>query len=199
VRVAGPSGMNAIAHCVEALYAPDANPVTSLMAEEGIRALTQSLPAIVRNPGDHGARSEALYGAWLAGASLRMVRMALHHKLCHVLGGSFALPHAETHGVLLPHVVAFNQSAAPQAIATVARALGGGTAAAKLHELAREIGAPVTLRELGLDEAQLDHVADVAMQAPYDNPRAVDRVAVCALLHRAFHGKTCTDATDETT
>src|SRR5262245_19141915 len=103
-RIAGPSGMNAIAHCVEALYAQDANPITSLMAEEGIRTLAASLPKVVEQPDDVDARSDALYGAWLAGTCLGMVGMALHHKLCHTLGGSFNLPHAEPHTIVLPHV-----------------------------------------------------------------------------------------------
>ena len=101
-KISGPSGMNAIAHCVEALYAENANPVISLMAEEGIRTLARSLPRIAADLGDLDARGDALYGAWLAGISLGAVGMALHHKLCHTLGGSFNLPHAETHTIVLP-------------------------------------------------------------------------------------------------
>ncbi|HVC10230.1 MAG TPA: maleylacetate reductase, partial [Burkholderiales bacterium] len=103
------SGMNAIAHCVEALYAHDGNPVISLMAEEGIRALGAALPAVVKAPADLEARGDALYGAWLAGISLGSAGMALHHKLCHVLGGSFNLPHAETHSIVLPHAARYNR------------------------------------------------------------------------------------------
>ena len=100
------SGMNAIAHSVEALYAQDANPVLSLMAEEGIRALAEALPSILKNSKDVVARTQALYGAWLCGVALGSAGMALHHKLCHVLGGSFNLPHAETHSIVLPHALA---------------------------------------------------------------------------------------------
>ena len=110
--VSGPSGMNAIAHCVEALYAPDGNPLTSLLAEEGIRALAASLPVVVREPEHAEARAEALYGAWLAGTALATVGMALHHKLCHTLGGSFDLPHAEVHTIILPHATAYNRAGA---------------------------------------------------------------------------------------
>ncbi|MDQ3261474.1 MAG: maleylacetate reductase, partial [Pseudomonadota bacterium] len=107
-KLSATSGMNAIAHSVEALYAQDANPIISLMAEESIRVLANALPKIMRNTKDITARSEAQYGAWLAGASLGAVGMALHHKLCHTLGGSFNLPHAETHTIVLPHAVAYN-------------------------------------------------------------------------------------------
>jgi alcohol dehydrogenase class IV len=107
------SGLNAIAHAVEALYAQDRNPIVSLMAEEGIAALARSLPVLVDAASDLAARSDALYGAWLCGACLGAVGMALHHKLCHTLGGSFDLPHAETHAVVLPHAVAYNSAAAP--------------------------------------------------------------------------------------
>ena len=123
-KIAGPSGMNAIAHCVEALYAENANPIVSLMAEEGIRALADSLPKVVARADDLEARTNALYGAWLAGACLGSVGMALHHKLCHTLGGSFNLPHAETHAVVLPHAAAYNLHAANEAMRRVARALG---------------------------------------------------------------------------
>ena len=124
-QVAAPSGINALAHCVEALYAPDANPIVSLMAMEGIRALASALPRVATSPRDLDARADALYGAWLAGASLGAVEMGLHHKLCHVLGGSFNLPHAETHAIVLPHVIYYNREAAPAAIKQVAT--GGST------------------------------------------------------------------------
>ena len=116
-KISGPSGMNAMAHCVEALYAEDANPIVSLLAEEGIRALAQALPAVIANPSDVEARSDAQYGAWLGGTVLGAVSMSIHHKLCHTLGGTFNLPHAETHTIVLPHALAYNQGAAPAAYA----------------------------------------------------------------------------------
>ena len=155
-KISGPSGMNAIAHCVEALYAENANPVISLMAEEGIRTLARSLPRIAADLGDRDARGDALYGAWLAGISLGAVGMALHHKLCHTLGGSFNLPHAETHTIVLPHAVAYNSEAAPEAMQRIARALGGKDAANGLYDLAAAIGAPLALKEIGLQEQDLD-------------------------------------------
>jgi len=183
------SGMNAVAHCVEALYAEDANPVISLMAEEGIRALATSLPAVVKNPREIEGRSQALYGAWLAGASLGAVGMALHHKLCHVLGGTFNLPHAETHTVVVPHVVAYNRAAAPKAIARVARALGVDDAAAGLYALAASMGAPTSLGQIGMKENDLDRAADLAVESPYYNPRPIIRQGVRALLEDAFRGR----------
>ena len=182
------SGMNAIAHCVEALYAIDANPIVSMWAEEGIRALGAALPKVVAKPDDLAARSEAQYGAWLAGASLGAVGMALHHKLCHTLGGTFNLPHAETHTIVLPHATAYNRAAAPQAMSRIARALGTADAAQGLHELAQRLGAPTALRTLGLAESDLDRAADIAAQAPYPNPRPIERAAIRRLLQDAWRG-----------
>jgi maleylacetate reductase len=187
--VSGPSGMNAIAHCVEALYAKDANPLTSLIAEEGIRALAGSLPVVVREPEHLEARSEALYGAWLGGAALAAVGMALHHKLCHVLGGSFDLPHAEVHTIVLPHATAYNRAGAPAAMARIAHALGAEDAAQGLYDLAAALGAKQALSEIGLPESDLDRAADLAVQSPYPNPTPLAREHIRALLDDAFHGK----------
>ncbi|MBM3484057.1 MAG: maleylacetate reductase [Alphaproteobacteria bacterium] len=187
--IAGPSGLNAIAHCVEALYAENANPIVSLMAEEGIRALNASLPTVVARGDDLEARSEALYGAWLAGCSLGMVGMALHHKLCHTLGGTFNLPHAETHSIVLPYATAYNRDAAPDAMARIRRALGGADDAARgLYDLGRKVGAPKALAEIGLKVSDLDRAAEIATQNPYYNPRPVTRDGVRVLLEDAFAG-----------
>jgi alcohol dehydrogenase class IV len=183
------SGMNSIAHCVEALYAQEANPIISMMAQEGIRTFAESLPLVVRQPQNLEARSQALYGAWLGGVSLGTVGMALHHKLCHTLGGSFNLPHAETHTVILPHAVAYNTPAAVEAIARVARALGADSAARGLYDLAASLGAPTSLAALGLQESDLDRAADLAVQNPYYNPRPVTRDGIRALLQDAFEGR----------
>jgi len=177
------SGMNAIAHAVEALYAKDGNPVISLMAEEGIRALALALPRLSE------ARAEAQYGAWLCGTVLGAAGMALHHKLCHVLGGSFDLPHAATHTVILPHAVAYNAKAAPEAMARIAGALGAGSAARGLFDLERTLGAPATLREIGMREENLDRAADLAAANPYWNPASITRDGIRKLLDDAFHGR----------
>jgi len=186
--ISAASGMNAIAHCVEALYAPDANPVTTWMAEEGIRTLAISLPAIVASPHDIAARTQALYGAWLAGSALGAVQMGLHHKLCHTLGGAFNLPHAETHAVLLPYTAAYNMSAAAAEMDSVARALGVAPAPAALYDLGHRIGAPASLAEIGMRSSDLERAADLAVERPYPNPRPVTRDGVLALLKQAFDG-----------
>lgn len=183
------SGINAIAHCVEALYSSDANPIVSLIAEEGIRALAGSLPEIVKQPDNLEARSNALYGAWLGGVSLGAVGMALHHKLCHTLGGSFNLPHAETHTVVLPHAVDYNAPAVPDAMKRVARALGVRSAAEGLYDLASSLGAPVSLQALGMSRDQLDRAADLAVQNAYYNPRPITRDGIRNLLEQAFEGR----------
>jgi alcohol dehydrogenase class IV len=183
------SGINAIAHCVEALYSRDANPIISLIAEEGIRALGGGLPEVAKQPGNMDARSRALYGAWLAGVSLGAVGMALHHKLCHTLGGTFNLPHAETHTVVLPHAVAYNAASAPEAMNRIAAALGASPAAEGLYDLAVSLGAPVSLQALGMRRQQLDQAADLAVQNPYYNPRPVTREGIRSLLENAFEGR----------
>jgi alcohol dehydrogenase class IV len=188
-KLSATSGMNAIAHAVEALYAQDRNPIISLMAEEAIRALGSALPAIVANPVDRDARSNALYGAWLCGMCLGSVGMALHHKLCHVLGGSFDLPHAETHTVMLPHAFAYNAAAAPDAAAGVARALGGDDAALSLFALSGKLGAPRSLKALGMPQDGIERAADIAVQNPYWNPRPIERNAIRDLIARAWGGE----------
>jgi alcohol dehydrogenase class IV len=187
-KIAGPSGMNAIAHCVEALYAQDANPIVSLMAEEGIRTLARSLPTVVREPDNLEARSDALYGAWLAGACLGMVGMALHHKLCHTLGGSFNLPHAETHTVVLPHATHYNRDAAAEAMGRISRALGGGDPAGALYDLAQRIGAPLALKDIGMPRDGLERAAKLATENPYYNPRAISYDGILELLTAAWNG-----------
>jgi len=183
------SGMNAIAHCVEAMYAQDANPIVSLMAEEGIRALAASLPIVIKEPSNLDARSDALYGAWLAGVSLGAVGMALHHKLCHTLGGTWNLPHAETHAIVLPHAARYNRDAAPEAMARIARALGAKDAPTGLYDLEMKLGLKMKLADLGMKQADLERAAQLATQAPYPNPAAVEYAQVLQLLRNAFAGR----------
>jgi alcohol dehydrogenase class IV len=187
-RISGPSGLNAIAHCVEALYAPDANPIISLLAIEGIRALARSLPVVVKAPADLEARADALYGAWLAGTALGATSMSLHHKLCHTLGGAFNLPHADVHTVILPHAAAFNREAAPEAMRLVAGALGAGDAAQGLFDLAVRLGAPIALKDIGMPADGLDRAARLATENPYDNPRPIEYAGVRQLLEDAYQG-----------
>lgn len=182
------SGFNAIAHAVEALYAPDGSPIISLMAEEGTRAMVNALPRIVENPADPEARSDALYGAWLCGATLGATTMSLHHKLCHTLGGTFNLPHAETHTVVLPYALAYNSAHAPEAVVALQRATGAQEPAAFLRQLSLDLGAPASLRELGLTDADVETVVEQATRNPYANPRPVTADGIRTLVTAALNG-----------
>ena len=187
------SGMNAIAHSVEALYTKDANPLIATLAEKSIAALAYGLPGIAADPNDREARSQALFGAWLAGICLGSVGMALHHKLCHTLGGMFDLPHAETHTAVLPHAVAYNSPATPEAMKAVVRALNAGgrtvnEAATGLFDLAKSLGAQMALREFGMPERAIVEAAEASLANPYWNPRPLEKSAVQALLTAAYNG-----------
>jgi maleylacetate reductase len=180
-EVAGPSAMNALAHCVDALWATGATPVSTLLAEGGARALREGLDA-----GDH---ERLLYGAALAGWTFGVVGGALHHRICHLLGGAFDLPHAETHSAVLSHVTALNAPAAPEAAARLAAALGAGDLAGGVFDLARRSGAPTGLRELGLDAAEIDSVVPDVVELAAGNPVPLDERAARDLLRRAWAGE----------
>jgi maleylacetate reductase len=160
----------------------------SLFAEEGIRSLAFALPSVCARPDDLAARETAQYGAWLCGTVLANVGMALHHKLCHTLGGSFNLPHAETHAVILPYSMAFNLPSTPDAASRLCRALDTHDPAASLFELGRQLGVPVSLAALGLASEDLDRAAEIAMLSPYFNPRPLSYVGIRRLLQLAFDG-----------
>ncbi|MFT4129341.1 maleylacetate reductase [Labrys sp. (in: a-proteobacteria)] len=181
------SGLNAIAHAAEALYAPDGNPITALMAAEGMRAIRQALPVITASARDRPARTDALYGAWLCGSVLGQVAMSLHHKICHTLGGSFDTPHAETHAIMLPHTIGFNAGAAGKELQPVSD-IFGGTPGQALYDFARSVGSPMALKDFGLKEIDLDRAAEIATRNPYANPRPIDRASIRALLQDAWEG-----------
>ncbi|MBU6529622.1 maleylacetate reductase [Streptomyces mayonensis] len=183
------SGLNAIAHAAEALYAPDRSPLTDLMAQEAVRAMAAALPAVVADPTADGPRSAALYAAWLSGTCLGLTTMSLHHKLCHALGGSLDLPHAETHAVLLPHTLAFNLEEAPEARARMGQALGHDDPSTRLWQLNQELEVPASLRELGADPTGLATVREQALSAPYANPRRVSGDSLDRILTAAFNGE----------
>jgi alcohol dehydrogenase class IV len=187
-EVTGPSGMNALAHCVEALYAPGANPVTSLLAEEGARALHRGLPGAVADPSDLAARSDALLGAWLAGTALASAGIGIHHQLCHLLGGAYRLPHAELHAVMLPHAVHFVTPAARPQLARLAGSLGVDDVAGGIWDLGRRLGTPASLAELGLAEAELDRAAGQAVARVVQTPRRAGVSELRALLEAAWQG-----------
>ncbi|MGW5718717.1 maleylacetate reductase and hydroxyquinol 1,2-dioxygenase domain-containing protein [Amycolatopsis sp. NPDC003865] len=189
VPIAVTSGVNALAHAVEALYSPDANPVIDGMALDAVGRLARGLRGLAADAGDLDARTSLLHGAWLAGTCLGAVGMGLHHKLCHTLGGSFDLPHAPTHTVVLPHAMAYNAAAAPDAMRRIAEALGATDAPAAVYDLIVEAGGPTSLRELGLAETDLDRAAELATAAPYPNPAELTRDGILRLLRQAWAGE----------
>lgn len=182
------SALNAMAHAAEGLYAQNRSPISTLMAVEGLQAFKDALPKVMANPGDLTARGETLYGAWLCGTVLGQVGMALHHKLCHTLGGAFDLPHAETHAIILAHAMAYNAVAVPDLLAPISDIFGGAPGMA-IYNFAAAMQAPQALRDIGMKESDLDRAADLATQNPYWNPRPIEKVAVRQLLQAAWAGE----------
>lgn len=182
------SGLNAMAHAVEALYAKDSNRMSSELAISGLRAFVSGLPAVVCEPENLKAREDTLFGAWLCGSVLAQVGMALHHKLCHTLGGALNLPHAETHAILLPHATAYNEGVAADALRPLTEMLHSDTASGGLYDFATKLGAPTSLRSLGVSESDLEKVAGLAVSNSYWNPQPIERRAVRTLLQNAFEG-----------
>ena len=189
VALSGTSGINAIAHAVEALYARDKNPITDLLAIEAISSLSKALPIIANDPNNAEARAGALYGAWLCGTCLGSVGMSIHHKLCHTLGGLFNLPHAETHTVILPHALAYNASSIPDVMKQINNCLKSNDSALSLYELAGEIGAPRSLKELGMIETNISLAVERALANPYWNPRPLIKEDILQLITRAYFGE----------
>ena len=187
VSLAVTSGLNAMAHAAEGIYARDGSPLFTAIAVEALGALHDALPTIVADPGDKEARDHALYGAWLCGTVLGGVGMSIHHKLCHTLGGTLDLPHAATHAIMLPHTIDFVEQAVPEALAPASRLLGLRAGQA-LYDFAGELGAPRTLKQLGVTEADIDRVAELATANPYWAPRSIELLGVRALLQRAWSG-----------
>lgn len=188
VRLSALSAFNAMAHAAEALYAPDTNPIVSLMAEEGVRAIQRALARITGAPDDIGVRTDLLYGAWLCSCCLGATTMGLHHKLCHTLGGLFDLPHAETHTIVLPHVLQFNAPAIPDAMARLGRAMNTDDPVRVLVELERSLQVPMALRDLGMPEEGIGRAVAQAAANPYSNPRPVDAASLTELIERAWAG-----------
>ena len=187
-RTTACSGLNAIAHCIEAMYASDANPLTTSAARAGLSLMSSSLPRLHSAPQDREQRSTALRGAWLAGYSLGTVQMALHHKLCHTLGGAFNLPHAETHAVLLPYTTAYNRSAAREAMRAAAETLGVEDPPTELMSIAQIIDAPSSLRDIGMREQDIERAASLALERHYPNPAPLTLEGMRVLLEAAYVG-----------
>jgi alcohol dehydrogenase class IV len=183
------SGLNALAHCVDSMWGPRADPIDRALAVEGIRALAQGLPAVAAEPTALRGREQTLYGAYLAAVAFASAGSGMHHKICHVLGGMFDLPHAQTHAVVLPHVLAFNAPAVPETERRIAEAFGSPTAVAGLTALRETLQAPRALRDHGMPEDGIGRaVAPVLAAVPADNPTAVTEENLTALLRAAWEG-----------
>ncbi|RMZ82855.1 hypothetical protein DV737_g1900, partial [Chaetothyriales sp. CBS 132003] len=191
VALSATSGVNAIAHAVEALYAKNKNPITSTFAIEGIRSLAEALPEITAESQSLPAREKAQYGAWLCGVCLGTSSMALHHKLCHTLGGSFNLPHAETHTIVLPHALSYNAPAVPDAMAKLATALpdSDGDATKGLNTLLEKLKVKRALKDFGMKEEDIDKAAEIAVSNQYPNPRPLDKDKIREVIRRCWAGE----------
>ncbi|KPI39544.1 Maleylacetate [Cyphellophora attinorum] len=189
------SGVNAIAHAVEALYAKNKNPIITMMALEGTKALAESLPTIVEDPSNQAARERAQYGAWLCGVCLGSSAMALHHKLCHTLGGSFNMPHAETHTIVLPHALSYNAPAIPEAMKLLAEVLPGsnGNAVQGLNVLLEKLKVKRALKDYGMKEEDVAKAAQIAVSNQYPNPREIKEEPIKELIRRAWAGEDAKD------
>ncbi|MDI3313795.1 MAG: maleylacetate reductase [Mycobacterium sp.] len=189
VAITVASGLNALAHCVDSMWGPRVDAIDQALAQEGIRALKVGLPRIVTDPTGLTGREHALYGAYLAGVAFSSAGSGLHHRICHVLGGAYALPHAQTHAVVLPYVLAFNASAAPEAERRIAAALEAPTALAGLQRLRVRLGAPQALRDYGFREHDIGAAVDAILpKVPPGNPRPVDAEDLRRLLTAAWRG-----------
>src|SRR6516164_6533367 len=183
------SGLNALAHCVDAMWGPKADPINAAFAAEGIRSLRAGLPKVVTDPFDLDGREHALYAAYLSAAAFASAGSGLHHKICHVLGGKYNLPHAQTHAVVLPYVLAFNAPAAPEAEHRIAAGFGANRAIDGLQDLRRELDAPRALRDLGFTEDAIPEAADAILPAVLPgNPRPVTAEDLRGLLRAAWSG-----------
>ncbi|MFF3494460.1 maleylacetate reductase [Streptomyces sp. NPDC002795] len=183
------SGLNALAHCVDAMWGPRADPIDRALAEEAARALGDGLPEVAARPSQLAGHERMLYGAYLAAVVFASAGSGLHHKICHVLGGRFDLPHARTHAVVLPHVLALNAPHAPEAERRIATALGAPTATEGLAALYARLDAPTSLKELGMPQDGIAEAVDPVLAAvPEGNPAPVTRDRLSALLRAAWEG-----------
>lgn len=185
------SGINAMSHAMEALYAKEKNPITSSMAVESIKYLKSSLPQIIKDPLDISARQDALLGAWLAGSCLGSVGMALHHKICHTLGGTFSLPHAQSHTIMLAYSIHYNRNADLEAIDKIALALDVNSReeiGLTIYRLNKASGVELALKALGLPKEGPSMVAKIICDSPYYNPRGYDFDELEYLLNKAYQG-----------
>jgi maleylacetate reductase len=189
VELSVASGLNALAHCVDSMWAPRADPINQALSAEGIRALAAGLPLVKADPQDMAGREQALYGAYLAAVAFASAGSGMHHKICHALGGAYNMPHAQTHATVLPYVLAFNAPFAPAAEKRIAAAFGTGDAIAGLNTLREALKAPTALKDYGLAEENiLKSVQLILPFIPASNPRPVTAENLQALLTAAWAG-----------
>ncbi len=185
------SGLNALAHCIDSMWAPRADPINQALATEGIHALSRGLPSVRNDPQDLEAREQALYGCYLSAVAFASAGSGMHHKICHVLGGRWNLPHAQTHAVVLPYVLAFNAGAAPEAAQRIAAAFGTVDPVAGLNSLRGTLAAPRALKDYGLAAGDLDEAVRLILPViPESNPRPVTGENLRELLSAALNGTT---------
>ena len=189
VELSVASGLNGMAHCIDSLWGPQADPINQVLATEGLSALANGLTAIVGQPDNLPGREQLLYGAYLSAVAFASAGSGLHHKICHVLGGTFDLPHAQTHATVLPYVLAFNMDAAPQAQARIAQALDADDALEGLQQLRARLNAPDNLADYGFRQEDIAEAVDLILPAvPENNPRTVTTEELTKLLNAALHG-----------
>lgn len=189
VKMSVASGLNGMAHCIDSLWGPKTDPINATLAVEGIRALSAGLPKVVTDPRGIMGRDEALYGAYLSAVSFASAGSGLHHKICHVLGGTFNLPHAQTHATVLPYVLAFNAPYAPQAESRAAAAFGTNSALAGLQRLRAQVNAPKNLTDYGFSAGDVAEAASIIVEnVPANNPRRVTEDDLAQMLHAAIAG-----------
>lgn len=183
------SGLNALAHCIDSMWAPRTDPINQALASEAIRALIKGLPAVSSNPDDIAGREQVLYGAYLSAVAFASAGSGLHHKICHVLGGKWNLPHAQTHAVVLPYVLAFNAPAAKGAASRIATALGADDALEGLSAFTKRLDAPRSLKDLGMVRENIAEAVQLILPvSPASNPRPVTKQSLAALLKAAQAG-----------
>lgn len=185
------SGLNALAHCVDSMWAPRVDPINAALAAEGIRALSRGLPLVKADPQDLAGREQALYGAYLAAVAFASAGSGMHHKICHVLGGTWNMPHAQTHATVLPYVLAFNAPAAPEAEQRIAAAFGTGSAVEGLNRLRDTLNAPRALKDYGFAVEDIPEAVDLILPViPASNPRTATTGNLAGLLQAAYAGTT---------
>ena len=183
------SGLNAMAHCVDSMWAPRVDPIDQALALEGIRALNEGLPRVVETPEGLDGREQALYGSYLSAVAFASAGSGLHHKICHVLGGMYNLPHAQTHAVVLPYVLAFNVPSVPDLERRMAAAFVSDSALAGLQRLRAQVNAPRALRDYGLRDEDILAAAEAVLQVvPESNPTPVTLTNLQELLYAAWEG-----------